>query len=45
VTATLGIACDLASWKIVGISIALALFLLAGLGWIERVYGPDDEAR
>ena len=38
VTAALGIACGLAAWEIVGLSVALALFLLVVLGWIERLY-------
>jgi putative Mg2+ transporter-C (MgtC) family protein len=41
VTAALGIACGLAAWTIVGLSVALALFLLVGLGWLESVYGGD----
>jgi putative Mg2+ transporter-C (MgtC) family protein len=47
VTAALGIACGLAAWKIVGLSVALALLLLVGLGWLERVYGDgaDDRQR
>jgi putative Mg2+ transporter-C (MgtC) family protein len=38
VTAALGIACALAAWKIVGLSVAFALFLLVGLGWLEKLY-------
>ena len=38
VTAALGIACGLAAWSIVGMSVALALFLLVGLGWLENKY-------
>jgi putative Mg2+ transporter-C (MgtC) family protein len=38
VTAALGIACALAAWKIVGLSVGFALFLLVGLGWAENFY-------
>ena len=38
VTAALGIACGLAAWSIVGMAVALALFLLVGLGWLEDNY-------
>jgi putative Mg2+ transporter-C (MgtC) family protein len=37
VTAALGIACGLAAWTITGVALAFALFLLIGIGWIERV--------
>jgi putative Mg2+ transporter-C (MgtC) family protein len=37
VTAALGIACGLAAWAIVGLSLALALFLLVGVGWLEKI--------
>lgn len=37
VTAALGIACGLAAWAIVGLSLALALFLLVVVGWIEKI--------
>lgn len=43
VTAALGIACGLAAWTIVGLSVALTLFLLAGLGWIEGLYLKDED--
>jgi len=42
VTASLGIACGLGAWRTVGISLAMALTLLAGLGWIERKTWGDD---
>ena len=42
VTAALGIACGLAAWAIVGLSVALAMFLLVGLGWVEGVYSGDS---
>ena len=35
VTAALGIACGLAAWQIVGLSLALAVFLLVGVAWAE----------
>lgn len=38
VTAALGIACGLAAWEIVGLSLALALFLLVGVAWLENAY-------
>jgi putative Mg2+ transporter-C (MgtC) family protein len=38
VTAALGIACGLAAWEIVGLSLVLALFLLLGVAWIEGAY-------
>ena len=37
VTAALGIACGLASWQIVAVSAALALFLLIVVAWLEAV--------
>jgi putative Mg2+ transporter-C (MgtC) family protein len=39
VTAALGIACALAAWSIVGLSLALALILLIGVGWAEKLRG------
>ncbi|MEZ5874148.1 MAG: MgtC/SapB family protein [Hyphomicrobiales bacterium] len=38
VTAALGIACGLAAWEIVGLSLLLALFLLLGVAWLEDAY-------
>jgi putative Mg2+ transporter-C (MgtC) family protein len=35
VTAAVGIACGLGAWSTVGVTVALALFLLAVVGWIE----------
>jgi putative Mg2+ transporter-C (MgtC) family protein len=35
VTAALGIACALAAWQIVAMSLTLAVFLLVGVAWIE----------
>jgi putative Mg2+ transporter-C (MgtC) family protein len=44
VTAALGIACGLGAWPIVGISLVLALFLLVGAHWLERMtMGGDGE--
>jgi putative Mg2+ transporter-C (MgtC) family protein len=47
VTAALGIACGLAAWTIVGLSVALALFLLVVLGWLEGLSSgdPSDKAK
>jgi putative Mg2+ transporter-C (MgtC) family protein len=43
VAAALGIACGLAAWTTAAIALVLALFVLAGLGWIEhRLWGTDD---
>lgn len=42
VTAALGIACGLAAWTIVGLSVALALFLLVGMGWLEAAYAGES---
>jgi putative Mg2+ transporter-C (MgtC) family protein len=42
VTAAVGIACGLAAWKIVVVGVALALFLLALVGWTERLLGIGD---
>jgi len=39
VTAALGIACGLAAWTTIAIGAALALLLLAGVGWLESVLG------
>jgi putative Mg2+ transporter-C (MgtC) family protein len=38
VTAALGIACGLAAWQIVGLSLALAVFLLVGVARLEDVF-------
>ena len=35
VTAALGIACGLASWVIVAVSVSLAVFLLVIVAWLE----------
>jgi putative Mg2+ transporter-C (MgtC) family protein len=42
VAAALGITCGLAAWKIGAIAIALSLFLLAGVGWLESVLNLGD---
>jgi putative Mg2+ transporter-C (MgtC) family protein len=41
VTAALGIACGLAAWQIVAISLAFAVFLLIGVAWLEDAYMKD----
>jgi putative Mg2+ transporter-C (MgtC) family protein len=43
VTAALGIACGLASWQIVALSMVLAVFLLVGVAWIEAAFEKTDE--
>jgi putative Mg2+ transporter-C (MgtC) family protein len=43
VAAALGIACGLASWSVAGIGLAIAVGLLAGVGWIES-RGPSGES-
>lgn len=42
VTAALGIACALAAWHLVIIGVALTLFILVVLGWLEQKLFPDD---
>lgn len=44
VAAALGIACGLAAWTVVGVTVVLAVLVLAGLGWIERKIWPDKES-
>jgi putative Mg2+ transporter-C (MgtC) family protein len=39
VTAALGIACGLAAWTTIAAGTALALLLLAGVGWLEARFG------
>jgi putative Mg2+ transporter-C (MgtC) family protein len=43
VTAALGIACGLAAWRIAVVGLAFSLFLLVGVGWIERLLGAGEE--
>jgi putative Mg2+ transporter-C (MgtC) family protein len=43
VTAALGLACGLAAWQIVALSVGLAVFLLVGVLWIERLFEPDKD--
>lgn len=46
VTAALGIACGLGAWMIAGIALVLALGLLVGVGWLERVTpSPAGDAK
>ena len=42
VAAALGIACGLAAWTTIAVGAALALLLLAGVGWLEAVLGMHD---
>lgn len=43
VTASIGIGCGLGAWRTVGIALVIALFLLVGLGRLERVLWNDDK--
>lgn len=43
VTAALGIACGLAAWQIVVLSVVLSVFLLVGVAWIEAAFDKTDE--
>jgi putative Mg2+ transporter-C (MgtC) family protein len=43
VTAGLGIVCGLGHWRTAGIAVAIALLLLVGLGWLERLIWDDDK--
>jgi putative Mg2+ transporter-C (MgtC) family protein len=45
VAAALGIACGLAAWQIVGLSLALAVFLLVGVAWIEDALETARKAK
>lgn len=45
VTAAIGIACALAAWRVVGITVALALVLLAPVAWLERKLELDDDSK
>jgi putative Mg2+ transporter-C (MgtC) family protein len=45
VTAALGIACGLAAWQIVGLSLVLAVFLLIGVAWIEDAFEKARKAK
>lgn len=42
VAAALGIACALAAWTVIVTGVALTLFVLFGLGWVERRLMPHD---
>jgi len=42
VTAALGIACGLAAWQIVVMSVALAVFLLVGVAKLEALFEKDE---
>lgn len=43
VTAAVGIACGLGAWTTVGVAVAISLFLLAVLGWIESLLDIKKE--
>lgn len=43
VTAALGIACGLASWTTVGLSLVLAVVLLAGLRFVRKFYSAKTD--
>jgi putative Mg2+ transporter-C (MgtC) family protein len=45
VTAALGIACGLAAWRIAAVGVGVSLFLLVGVGWIERWLGLGEPER
>ncbi|MBX6426484.1 MAG: MgtC/SapB family protein [Variibacter sp.] len=46
IAAALGVACGLAAWTTVAVGLSLALFLLAGLRWIEdRIWKGDAGER
>jgi putative Mg2+ transporter-C (MgtC) family protein len=45
VTAAIGIACALAAWRVVVVSVALGLLLLAFVGWVERRLDLDDDSK
>lgn len=43
IAAALGIACGLGAWRTVGAALAIALFLLIALAWIERLFGSEED--
>ncbi len=43
IAAALGIACGLGAWRTVAVALVIALFLLIGLAWIERLFGSRQE--
>jgi putative Mg2+ transporter-C (MgtC) family protein len=45
VTAALGIACGLAEWSVAGIAIAISVFVLVILAWIERALPVKDNSK
>jgi putative Mg2+ transporter-C (MgtC) family protein len=45
VSAALGIACGLAAWGVVAITLTLAVVLLAGMGWLEARFWPDKDGQ
>jgi putative Mg2+ transporter-C (MgtC) family protein len=44
VSAALGIACGLAAWGVVVITLVLGVVLLAGMGWLEAKIWPDKDS-
>lgn len=44
VAAALGIACGLGAWRTVAVALAIALFLLIVLAWIERLFGSEEDS-
>lgn len=44
VAAALGIACGLGAWRTVAVALAIALFLLIALAWIERLFGSEEDS-
>ena len=45
VAAALGIACGLAMWWTVAISVGMALLLLVAIGWVEDIFGTREGNR
>jgi putative Mg2+ transporter-C (MgtC) family protein len=45
ITAALGIACGLAAWRTVAISVVLALVLLVAGRWAEGIYAAATDDR
>ena len=44
VTAALGIACGLGSWKVAGVGLVFAMLLLVVVPWLERmIFGGENE--
>lgn len=43
IAAALGLACGLGAWRTVGTALVIALFLLVGLAWLERLFDSGEE--